>query len=537
MKAKKIDYYLIALGVVIICISFIRFRLINIPLERDEGEYAYLGKLILDGITPYKEAYSMKLPGTYAMYALIMGVFGKSIYGIHLGLLLINVATVAFLFLGFRRIFNSSTGLFTACVYGVMSLSWTVLGFAAHATQFVAFFVSVGIFFLAGFYESKKLLFAFLVGLMFGLSFLMKQQAVFFIVFGGLAVILTRVPDKPVKLKSILQEGAIYSCGAFLPYIITLLILKIAGAFDSFWYWTVTYAGNYASEVSFENGRQLFAYSFIPMWGEYKFFWILFFAGIVLVWLTKFSLRQKLTAILFAACAFLTVCPGFYFRQHYFVSFLPAIGLLGAITLEYVNSLLSHRVKTKYLAYLPFIVFCIVSFAAISKNADYYLKEKPDEVSRMIYGSNPFVESKVIARYIKENSLPSDKIAVLGSEPQILFYADRISASGYIYTYSLMEMHEDNIKMQRQMISEIEKIKPEFMVFCNIPASWLMRPGSPTLIFDWSKNYFKDYYEVAGIADIALKSQTIYKWNNDAKMYQPMGTKKIIVYKRRHNVM
>jgi len=95
-KAKRFDYYLIALGVVIICISFIRFRLINVPLERDEGEYAYFGKLILDGIAPFKEAYSMKLPGTYGMYALIMEVFGRNIYGIHLGLLLINAATIVF---------------------------------------------------------------------------------------------------------------------------------------------------------------------------------------------------------------------------------------------------------------------------------------------------------------------------------------------------------------------------------------------------------------------------------------------------------
>jgi hypothetical protein len=39
----------------------------------------------------------MKLPGTYAAYALIMGVFGQTPRGIHLGLLLANLATVALL--------------------------------------------------------------------------------------------------------------------------------------------------------------------------------------------------------------------------------------------------------------------------------------------------------------------------------------------------------------------------------------------------------------------------------------------------------
>ena len=32
----------------------IRIRLLGIPLERDEGEYAYAGQLILQGVPPYK---------------------------------------------------------------------------------------------------------------------------------------------------------------------------------------------------------------------------------------------------------------------------------------------------------------------------------------------------------------------------------------------------------------------------------------------------------------------------------------------------
>ena len=34
----------------------IRIRPLGIPLERDEGEYAYAGQLILQGIPPYKLA-------------------------------------------------------------------------------------------------------------------------------------------------------------------------------------------------------------------------------------------------------------------------------------------------------------------------------------------------------------------------------------------------------------------------------------------------------------------------------------------------
>src|SRR5215468_11800055 len=92
----------------------IRIRLLGIPLERDEGEYAYAGQLILQGIPPYKLAYNMKFPGTYAAYALIMSIFGQTIHAIHVGLLLVNATTIALVFLIGRRLVHSTVGVAAA---------------------------------------------------------------------------------------------------------------------------------------------------------------------------------------------------------------------------------------------------------------------------------------------------------------------------------------------------------------------------------------------------------------------------------------
>src|SRR5258706_52249 len=81
-----------AWGILLVAIVFsaaIRFRLLEFPLERDEGEYAYAGQLILQGIPPYKLACNMKLPGVYFAYAGIMAVFGQTITGIHIGLIVV----------------------------------------------------------------------------------------------------------------------------------------------------------------------------------------------------------------------------------------------------------------------------------------------------------------------------------------------------------------------------------------------------------------------------------------------------------------
>src|SRR5213075_73211 len=65
----------ICLGLILLFVVVVRVRLLSFPLERDEGEFAYAGQLILDGIPPYQLAYNVKFPGTYAAYAAIMSMF------------------------------------------------------------------------------------------------------------------------------------------------------------------------------------------------------------------------------------------------------------------------------------------------------------------------------------------------------------------------------------------------------------------------------------------------------------------------------
>src|ERR1700751_5250417 len=95
----------VAVVLAILLISGIRFRLRDFPLERDEGEYAYAGQLILQGIPPYQLAYNMKLPGTYASYAVIMAAFGQTASGIHMGIILVNAGGIFLVFLIARRLF------------------------------------------------------------------------------------------------------------------------------------------------------------------------------------------------------------------------------------------------------------------------------------------------------------------------------------------------------------------------------------------------------------------------------------------------
>src|SRR2546429_1019296 len=108
---------------VLLLFAGIRWRLREMPLERDEGEYAYAGQLILQGIPPYELAYNMKLPGTYLAYAAILRVFGETPAGIHIGLLFANgCATLLMFFLG-RRLYGDLACAVAAASYALLSTS------------------------------------------------------------------------------------------------------------------------------------------------------------------------------------------------------------------------------------------------------------------------------------------------------------------------------------------------------------------------------------------------------------------------------
>src|SRR5579871_1765420 len=115
--------------VMILLFAGIRYNLRAMPLERDEGEYAYAGQLMLQGVPPYQLAYSMKLPGTYAAYALILAVFGQTSSGVHLGLLLVNAASVLMIYLLAAHLFDRLAVIVAAASFAVLSTSASVLGF------------------------------------------------------------------------------------------------------------------------------------------------------------------------------------------------------------------------------------------------------------------------------------------------------------------------------------------------------------------------------------------------------------------------
>ena len=474
----------------------------------------------------------MKLPGIYAIDALVMGIFGQTITGIHLGLMLANCLATILLFLLTRRLFDNMAAIIAAAGFALLSLSPSVLGTSAHATQFIVPFALGGTILLLKFIDSNKYLVLFMSGLLYGLAFIIKQHAFFFIVFALLYFTWQIIIIRPINWKRLVLGNSMLVISSVLPFLLTCAILYKVGVFSKFWFWTFTYARQYVSIVTLSDALQNFLTNIIQVIDSLALIWVIAGIGITSIFWNDKSRLNRFFLLTFSFFSFLTVCPGFYFRKHYFITLLPAIAMLAGIATKASIQWLYDRKIAPIVQIIPVLVVAGAIIYPVVKLGDFFFKTTPVEYCRLMYGLNPFPESIKIAEYIKAHTNKDERIAVIGSEPQIYFYADRKSATGYLYTYGLMEPHSYASEMQLEFIKEIETSRPQYIVFVNVTTSWLPRPDSDKTILKWAETFIKQNYTTVGLIDsVSADNYKIY-WDEEARKTKPSSPFNLFIMER-----
>ena len=531
---KYLPYLFFAL--VLSVTVYVRIRLISVPLERDEGEFAYTGQLLLKGFPPFTHSYTMKLPGVSVAYALIMEIFGHSPAGIHEGLLVVNLLTVAALWSLACRIFHRCAALAACSSYAFMSLSSRVLGVFAQAEHFLVLFSVTGFALLLRYLDSGRFALLPACGLLFGLAFIMKQHAAPMIAFAVLYLLYRRRKKDASDMQKVAGESAVFLLSACIPYLLVVAWMLRSSVFDQFRFWTIQYAREYATGLTLAQGMKQLAAALTPMVTADPLLWLMSIGGGIVLCTSYGRRLDRIFLAGFFLFSFLAVSPGFLFRDHYFILLLPAAALLTGVAASELARVLSSG---KLGARGELVVFLLLTAAVaigLFNEREYFFTGTPLEVSRSIYGQNPFPEALTIADYLKSRSAPDDRVAILGSEPEILFYADRTSATGYIYMYGLMESQPYARQMQAEMIREIEAARPAYIVVVNVTTSWLRRQSSVDTVFSWCENYLRNFYTVTGIVDLIDGDTTRYFWDDNAVSSMPLSEDNILVYKRKPGV-
>jgi hypothetical protein len=372
--------------------------------------------------------------------------------------------------------------------------------------------------------QPERLITAFGAGALFGTAFLVKQSGGAFALYGLLSVLA--VPSDSRRRTTV---GAVFVAGTLAPYAALCLFMLFTGAF---WFWTVSYAYHYGTGEPVARGASNLWAALGSILPTCYLAVVLSALGFAAVFWDR-PARARLAPIgMLLLCGLIATSAGLYFRNQYFILLLPAVALLAGVAVDALTRHLAVRgnpVKRTVVA---------IAFTAVPLLHLVYLERAilftatPRQVARALYGMNPFPEAIEIGRYLKDRTSAGDRIAIVGSEPEIYFYSQRRGATGYVYTYALMEPQPYAVSMQREMIREIETVEPRFVIFVRVWTSWLMRPESDQTIFRWFDEYQKRFERV-GVVDMLSPGQTRYLWGEAAAAYTPVTDRWIAVYERR----
>jgi hypothetical protein len=257
--------------------------------------------------------------------------------------------------------------------------------------------------------------------------------------------------------------------------------------------------------------------------------------GSILIWFTRLELYKKAGITLLILLTFLSTAPGLRFYGHYFIQMMPAVAILIAAMVYAVGDISETKMQSKIggtIAFSVFLLYCVVN---INKQSSYYFSPNQFEILRQVYGDNPFVESKPVADKIKSVAKPGDQLLVLGSEPQINFYAQMHTPTRHSFMGFTSGMDENAKNWRAEVKKDVEDSKPAFIVLVNHPFSWSFPRDSDQDLFKWSYSYMIQNYDIMGIADIIPGARPAYIWDQAAMTYKPKGEKYLLIFKRKAN--
>jgi|GEM_PF-920852 len=514
-------------GASALCFLITRFKLLAIPLERDEGSFAYISHWLWRGKELYTDMLDSKLPGLYAYYGLFTTVFGYNASGVHTGLLFANIASgICFYFL-VKDIYSRYIAIIATSFLLWMLVSPNVMGFAAHATQLLMPFMLCGILFFWKGLQKNKLHWFFLAGLLIGISFTIKQQSAVF----GILIALIWWPARlwwirNEKHKIPILEWILLGVGGVLPAACVFLYFKLVGRFDLFYDWTVTQPFNLAA--SFAQPWYTMFFNIIPkVIDGFEGVWIAAGLGLILIFISGFKKFNSTFGFSFGIVGLASVIIGAAYYKHYFAVAIPGIALLAACTIYWISQKIGKIGPAAGIA-----ITAILILLSIRGRADYYFNPDYAKIHFENYNKNLFPECEQIGKELKKRVPEGASIGIMGSEPEVLVAADRAGCSKYLMVYAILFDPVRSPPMQQDYIKELQECAPEYIVWNTTTGSWA-NGYDKLAFFEQLMQWVNANYETVGLAESRDDHPGVVLWDNELANYQSQNGYQVQVLKKK----
>jgi Dolichyl-phosphate-mannose-protein mannosyltransferase len=476
---------LVVAGLILITAA-VRIPLLNVPLERDEGEYAYIAWRLGHNELPYRDWIDQKPPAIFWVYRAALALPLEPIRAVHFAALLFAAASSCALFFLALRFLSRFWAFMAATLFTLLSADPFAQGTAANTELFmlvplilsqIAFVKAVG--------NPRNILPMLVCGALMGIAIAFKQVAA---VNWFLLIALYPIFAAPEKRWRAAIAFAIWSLGG---------LLAIAGIVGLY-FWTrhglselidnvFTHNLEYIGAMTWSDRLQFCSETIARLARTETLVWIFSAMGLITLVITR---KEKWFVFLagWLITSMIGVSASGYFFPHYFEQLLPPLALIAAFGAQWLSELRPWRSS-----WIPPALFGLLLVVLPLKTlCPFWFSYTPADAVRTIYPGNFFAEMPEFAARIAQVTSSEQRVFVFGAEPELLFYAQRVSATRYIFLFPLYGPYRNARQKQTAAADEIQRASPAAAVY--VPNDLFFNPGSDQYFTDWSFSYMQQNF-------------------------------------------
>lgn len=464
----------------------LRWNNFNAPLIRDEGEYAYAAQLLIHGVMPYDHTFIQKPPMVIYSYAfanlLLPDVFWTPRL---LAYVCVALATVLLGYIA-RLEFGKDFALPAMWLMTPMILLPGIDGFCANTEVFMLLPLLATI---AAYSRSRHCGHrprCWLAAGFFSVTTLCYKYTALPMLLFIFAVWTVEQWQQTHDARLLRQSWLVAVLGALLASILELGLFLAHDGGARLWECTVVFNRYYVASGNFN--PSYFWSRLETFWGDW---WVLF----LIPWAILLKPRPRVWLWLgLFICALFATCASCY--AQYYVLMVPFWALLCVVGIHALSSRTSDWLA-RPCHWLGCLVTLAVVLLVIRPDVPWLLYSR-EQFAEVKMEGHPFLESKSVADHISQLSSPDDFVFVAGSEPQILYYAQRFSPTRFITSYALMIPTPVVRDYQHEAIRDLQKHVPKLIVFVQSSPSWLRQQTTPADFFDFLNNFLNQNYDLVG---------------------------------------
>jgi 4-amino-4-deoxy-L-arabinose transferase-like glycosyltransferase len=470
----------------ILMTAAVRLPLLNVPLERDEGEYAYIAWRLGHNELPYRDWVDQKPPAIFWVYRAALALPLEPIRAVHFAALLFSAASSCALFFLALRFMSRFWAFIAATLFTLLSADPFAQGTAANTEVLMLLpLILSQIAFLKAADERHNVLLMMVFGALTGVAIAFKQVAA---VNWFLLIALYPIFAATEERWRTAVAFALWSLGG---------LFAIAGIIG-FYFWTrhglsqlvdnvFTHNLEYIGAMTWSDRVHFCSETVASLTRAETLVWIFSAVGLIALIVAG---KGKWFAFLVGwfITSVIGVSASGYFFPHYFQQLLPPLALIsvfGALWLSELQPWRSSWVP-------PALLSLLLVILPLKTLWPFWFSYTPADAVRKIYPGNFFAEMPEFAARIAQVTSADQHVFVFGAEPELLFYARRVSATRYIFLFPLYGPYRNAREKQIAAAEEIQRAAPATAVY--VPNDLFFNPGSDQYFTDWSLSYLQQNF-------------------------------------------